>query len=92
MDSNHRPFGYEPNALTAELLRHSGGSGWNRTNDVSHVTDLQSAVFATGHTDPYFALVRACGGTGWSRTSGTRIFSLLLFQLSYSSMVTLEDE
>ena len=36
-----------------------GGPGWTRTNDVSNVTDLQSAAVAAMHTDPY-------GGTGWS--------------------------
>ena len=30
-----------------------GGPGWTRTNDVSYVTDLQSAEIATIHTDPY---------------------------------------
>ena len=35
-----------------------GGPGWTRTNDVSNVTNLQSAAVAAMHTDPY-------GGTGW---------------------------
>ena len=30
-----------------------GEPGWSRTNDVSNVTELQSAIFATGYTDPY---------------------------------------
>ena len=30
-----------------------GGPGWTRTNDVSYVTDLQSAAVAAMHTDPY---------------------------------------
>ena len=34
------------------LLR--GGPGWTRTNDVSNVTDLQSAAVAAMHTDPYW--------------------------------------
>ncbi len=29
-----------------------GGQGWTRTNDVSSVTDLQSAALAARHTYP----------------------------------------
>lgn len=30
----------------------TGEPGWSRTNDVSNVTELQSAIFATGYTGP----------------------------------------
>ena len=33
-----------------------GGGGWNRTNGVSYVTDLQSAAFAAQHTPPKHTL------------------------------------
>ena len=61
-----------------------GGLGWTRTNDVSNVTDLQSAAVAAMHTDPY-------GVAGWDWTSEAQIFSLALYQLSYGSIFKLVE-
>lgn len=38
---------------------HISEPGWSRTNDVSNVTELQSAIFATGYTGPYQYCFRA---------------------------------
>ncbi len=56
----------------------SGGGGRIRTAEPEGA-DLQSAAFSHFATPPH-------GGFGRNRTADTRIFSPLLYQLSYKAM------
>ena len=54
-DLNRSPTACKAVALPDELIPRvfkNGGGGRSRTYDVSYVTDLQSAAFATRHTPP----------------------------------------
>ena len=69
--------------MPRRLARHFGGGGWIRTFEAI-ATDLQSAPFGHSGTPPY-----EIGAGGRTRTPDLLITNQLLYQLSYTSMCTL---